>query len=150
MAAFVASIFHWHATPSRIDGAKQNLAQQGKPKLSAERRTFANLIGSPFDDQLARKDLTSDGNVVPNRRVLSHINPVGSTINRRDHERSLSCGYDASRGNKEKILSNTSYRPINGWVHARSQASVFVVHIQFNHHGPALLIESIWDSCDFR
>jgi hypothetical protein len=100
-------------------------------ELLAKRRTFPNLIGSPLDDLLAGRDLTSDGNVLANSRSLSHINPVCSTINRRNHERSLSRGYHACRWNKEKILSSTNW-PINGGVHARSETSVFVVNIQFD------------------
>src|SRR5258708_2391159 len=52
----------------------------GKAELPGERRTFANLVRSSLDDFLAGGDLTSDGNVLADRRSLSHVYPVCSTI----------------------------------------------------------------------
>lgn len=43
-------------------------------------RTFPNLVRSPLDDRLASGDLTSDSNVLASSWSLSHINPLGSTI----------------------------------------------------------------------
>src|SRR5438445_5485421 len=91
-------------------------------ELFCEWRPFANFIGSPLDDLLVDGDLASDGNSLANSRSLPNINPVCSTIDRRDHESSFGRGNDACRGNEQEILSNT-YRPINGGVHARSEAS---------------------------
>src|SRR6266567_2081040 len=114
---------------------------------SGQRGSFANLIGCALHNSLPWFNVSTDCDLFPESWTLPHIDPMRMPIRRSDDKGPLGCGNDTGRWNQQERRGRT-HRPVNRWIHARSQRAILVVSIEFDHHRPILTVERARNSSD--
>src|SRR3569833_4473549 len=104
-----------------------------------------DFVRSAEEHGISLMERTYDLHQIALNRTFLDVNPFCRTIVHANDKHSFTCAHHTRIRNKQDGLLRP-YGPLDGRIHARSQASVRIDYVKFDWHSASLRIDGTGDS----